>query len=76
LVSCAPVVHRRNRRVANPPQDSILPHKAASRKRNIAAESRGGAEEECPHEWGHGSLKGYATVLRRGEDKTGEFEEV
>src|SRR5664279_3691067 len=21
-----------------------------------------GAEEECPHEWGHGSLKGYATV--------------
>src|ERR1035437_7270682 len=21
--------------------------------------------EECPHEWGHGSLKGYATVLRR-----------
>src|ERR1035437_7622254 len=24
-----------------------------------------GAEEECPHDWGHGSLKGYATVLRR-----------
>src|ERR1039457_3414483 len=21
--------------------------------------------EECPHEWGHGSLKGYATVHRR-----------
>src|SRR5450759_4845412 len=21
--------------------------------------------EECPQEWGHGSLKGYATVLRR-----------
>jgi hypothetical protein len=19
--------------------------------------------QECPHEWGHGSLKGYATVL-------------
>src|SRR5450756_499997 len=29
------------------------------------AESRAGAEEECPHEWGHGSLEGYATVLRR-----------
>jgi hypothetical protein len=27
-------------------------------------------EEECPHEWGHGSLKGYATPLpkdRRGQ---------
>jgi len=23
------------------------------------------AREECPHEWGHGSLIGYATVLRR-----------
>jgi hypothetical protein len=23
-----------------------------------------GAEEECPHDWGHGSLEGYATVLR------------
>jgi hypothetical protein len=21
--------------------------------------------EACPQEWGHGSLKGYATVLRR-----------
>jgi len=21
--------------------------------------------EECPHEWGHGSLEGYATVLLR-----------
>src|ERR1035437_11003729 len=21
--------------------------------------------EACPHEWGHGSLKGYATALRR-----------
>jgi hypothetical protein len=26
---------------------------------------RGIAEEDCPHEWGHGSLEGYATVLRR-----------
>ena len=24
-----------------------------------------GNPEECPQEWGHGSLKGYATVLRR-----------
>src|SRR5450759_1512010 len=23
--------------------------------------------EECPHEWGHGSLKGYATRLRYGD---------
>jgi tetratricopeptide (TPR) repeat protein len=27
FASCAPVCYRRNRRVANPPQDSILPHK-------------------------------------------------
>src|ERR1035437_4009463 len=31
--------------------------------------ARGGmgweTREACPHEWGHGSLKGYATVLRR-----------
>jgi hypothetical protein len=27
LASCAPVVYRRNRRVANPPQVSNLPHK-------------------------------------------------
>ena len=22
------------------------------------------AEEECPHDWGHGSLQGYATEIR------------
>src|ERR1035437_5017412 len=27
----------------------------------LARGGSGGAEEECPHEWGHGSLKGYAT---------------
>src|SRR5450759_3748087 len=26
-----------------------------------------GNPEECPQEWGHGSLKGYATVLRRSK---------
>jgi hypothetical protein len=45
---------------------------------------REGAEEEYPQEWGHGSLKGYATVLprringlRRGfrrEDRSGAEE--
>src|ERR1019366_9071783 len=38
---------------------------AASRKRG---ESRGVAGEECPHEWGHGSLEGYATVGRAGRE--------
>jgi hypothetical protein len=41
------------------------PGAAASRKRG---ESRGGAGEECPHEWGHGSLEGYATVGRAGRE--------
>jgi hypothetical protein len=27
LVGCAPVVYRRSRRVANPPQAASLPHK-------------------------------------------------
>src|ERR1019366_5755314 len=27
--------------------------------------------EKCPHEWGHGSLKGYATVLRRRASELG-----
>ena len=30
LASCAPVVYRRSGRVANPPQDSILPHMKAT----------------------------------------------
>jgi Flp pilus assembly protein TadD len=30
FASCAPVFYRRNRRVANPPQDSILPHRTHS----------------------------------------------
>src|SRR5450759_3889305 len=43
----------------------------AQRKRRV--QCHGGAPwwkgmgnpEECPQEWGHGSLKGYATVVRR-----------
>src|SRR5450756_1030684 len=34
-------------------------------RRPRVAERPRGAEEECPHEWGHSSLEGYATVLRR-----------
>src|ERR1035437_7795245 len=70
-------------KIHHPPDPGGTPNSlsriAASRKRNIAqssmtrtisgAESRGRAEEECPHEWGHGSLKGYATVLRRSAKK-------
>ena len=29
---------------------------------DLRGESRGGAVEECPHDWGHGSLAGYATI--------------
>jgi hypothetical protein len=49
-------------------RQDCLPHMAASSMtRTIAgAKSRGGVEGECPHEWGHGSLEGYATGARRG----------
>src|SRR5450759_3403756 len=39
------------------------------RKRALAAPHsgmpRGGARVECPHDWGHDSLKGYATMRRQ-----------
>jgi hypothetical protein len=41
----------------------------AEKRKNERKESESrafGEREECPHEWGHGSLKGYATVRQGG----------
>src|ERR1035437_7048195 len=43
------------------------------REKRFRAKKSGEAEETCPQEWGHGSLKGYATKAtgREGEGQRG-----